>query len=286
MISKRTVRSFLFLIVLLSLGLGACNLTRDVEVDLPDYERQPVVECYLEPGKPFRLLLSQSYSFFDPLGLDSSFLNKTLLQGATVKISYNGESVTLPNQFSFEPGPLKLFNYTATALVPATPGVEYTLDITLSDGNTITGKTIMLPRVPIDSVPVEFNPQLPNKARTLMYATDDLGTADFYRRMLHVSSLDSLAEQDFITSDRLSTNSTVAFGTGYDFVEGDTVINSLFHITEDYYNYIESVQLAVVSSGNPFAQPSPIKSNVTGSSNPIGIFTCLVYERDMRVISK
>lgn len=286
MISKRTAHSFLFLIVLLTLGLGACNLTRDVEVELPNYERQPVVECYLEPGKPFRLLLSQSYSFFDPLGLDSSFLNKTLLQGATVKISYNGESVTLPNQFSFEPGPLKLFNYTATQLVPATPGIEYTLDITLSDGNTITGKTIMLSPVPIDSVPVQFNPQVPDKARTLMYATDDLGTADFYRRMLHISSLDSLAEQDFITSDRLSTNATVAFGTGYDFVVGDTVINSLFHITEDYYNYIESVQLAVVSSGNPFAQPSPIKSNVTGSSNPIGIFTCLVYERDMRVISK
>lgn len=286
MISKRTAHSFLFLIVLLTLGLGACNLTRDVEVELPDYERQPVVECYLEPGKPFRLLLSQSYSFFDPLGLDSSFLNKTLLQGATVKISYNGESVTLPNQFSFEPGPLKLFNYTATQLVPATPGIEYTLDITLSDGNTITGKTIMLSPVPIDSVPVQFNPQVPDKARTLMYATDDLSTADFYRRMLHISSLDSLAEQDFITSDRLSTNATVAFGTGYDFVVGDTVINSLFHITEDYYNYIESVQLAVVSAGNPFAQPSPIKSNVTGSSNPIGIFTCLVYERDMRVISK
>lgn len=286
MISKGTVHSFLFIIVLLTLGLGACNLTRDVEVDLPDYERQPVVECYLEPGKPFRLLLSQSYSFFDPLGLDSSFLNKTLLQGATVKISYNGETVSLANQFSFEPGPLKLFNYTAATLVPATPGIEYTLNITLSDGNTITGKTIMLPPVPIDSVPVQFNPQSPDKARTLMYATDDLSTADFYRRMLHTSSLDSLAEQDFITSDRLSTNATVAFGTGYDFVVGDTVINSLFHITEDYYNYIESVQLAVVSSGNPFAQPSPIKSNVTGSSNPIGIFTCLVYERDMRVISK
>ena len=58
---------------------SACNLTNDVNIDLPDYDRQPVVECYLEPGKPFRLLLSQSYSFFDPFGLDSTFLQKTLL---------------------------------------------------------------------------------------------------------------------------------------------------------------------------------------------------------------
>lgn len=268
------------------LVMGACNLTKDVEIDLPDYDRQPVVECYLEPGKPFRLLLSQSYSFFDPLGLDSSFLNKTLLQGATVSISYDGKTVNLPNTLSFELNPLKLFNYTASEIVPADPGKEYSLNITLADGNTITGKTTMLPVVSIDSIPVQFSEDRDTLARTLMYITDDLNTADFYRRMLHYGNLDSLAQQDFLSSDRFSTTKTIAFGMGYDVTVGDTVINTIFHITPEYYDYLESVQLAVVSSANPFSQPSPIKSNVSGSSSPIGIFTCLVYDRRVTIIEQ
>jgi Domain of unknown function (DUF4249) len=270
---------------LLMLVLGACNLTKDVAIELPEYDRQPVVECYLEPGKPFRLLLTQSYSFFDPLGLDSSFLEKTLLDGATVSITYNNKTVNLANQLSFELSPLKIFNYTATEVVPADPGFEYTLNITLSDGKTVTGKTVMLTRVPIDSVPIEFSLQKDSLARTLMYITDDLSTEDYYRRMLHYGSLDSLA-QDFITSDRFSTTSKVAFGMGYDLVVGDTVFNTIFHITPDYYDYIESVQNAVAGSLNPFAQPSVIKSNVSGTALPLGIFTCLVYDRDTTVIVK
>ncbi len=267
------------------LVLGACNLTKDVAIELPEYDRQPVVECYLEPGKPFRLLLTQSYSFFDPLGLDSSFLEKTLLDGATVSITYNNKTVNLANLLSFELNPLKIFNYTATEVVPADPGFEYTLNITLSDGKTVTGKTVMLTRVPIDSVPIEFSLQKDSLARTLMYITDDLSTEDYYRRMLHYGSLDSLA-QDFITSDRFSTTSKVAFGMGYDLVVGDTVFNTIFHITPDYYDYIESVQNAVAGSLNPFAQPSVIKSNVSGTALPLGIFTCLVYDRDTTVIVK
>jgi hypothetical protein len=270
---------------LFMLVLGACNLTKDVAIDLPEYARQPVVECYLEPGKPFRMLLTQSYSFFDPLGLDSSFLEKTLLQGATVNITYNNKTINLPNQLSFESSPLKLFNYTASQLVPADPGVEYTLNITLSDGKTVTGKTIMLPLVQIDSVPVQFNPTKDTLAQTFMYITDDLSTVDFYRRMLNYGTLDSVA-QDFVTSDRFSTTSKVVFGMGYDLTVGDTVFNTIFHITPEYYDYIESVQLAIASSFNPFGQPSVIKSNVTGTAVPLGIFTCLVYDRDTTIIVK
>lgn len=271
------------------LTLGACNLTNDVEIDLPDYNRQPVVECYLEPGKPFRLLLTQSYSYFDAFGLDSSFLQKTLLNGALVSISYNGQTETLNNQLSFESNPIKIFNYTGSNIVPATPGVVYQLSITLPDnGGFITGTATMLPLVPIDSVVYEFNPD-PNfdtLARVLTYITDDQSQENYYRRILNYNSLDSFPDQDFLVSDRISVNPLIAFGTGYDLTEGDTVFNTILHITKDYYDYAESVQLAVAANFNPFAQPSPIKSNVSGSSNPLGIFTCLVYDRDTTIIRK
>ena len=268
------------------LFLMACNLTQDVEIVLPDYERQPVVECYLEPGKPFRLLMTRSYAFFDKLGLDSTFLQNTLLDGALVTVTYNGQTDTLRNQLTADIAPVKIFNYIGQNLVPGTPGTEFVLNIRLAEGGEITSTTSMISVVPIDSVVVEFSAEFDTLARLLTYITDDENQENFYRRLLNYKSLDSFPDQDFLVSDRFTQTALIAFGTGYDLVEGDTVFNSIFHITREYYDFVESVQLAVVGNLNPFSQPSPVKSNVRGSANPIGIFAPLVYDRDTTIIRK
>ena len=268
------------------LFLMACNLTKDVEIDLPDYDRQPVVECYLEPGQPFRLLMTRSYAFFDTLGLSSNFVQNALLDGALVTISYNGQTDTLKNQLTIVPNPIKIYNYVGQNLVPGLPGTEFLLNIRLADGGEITGTTTMLSVVPVDSVVVEFNPDIDSLGRMLTYITDDQTQDNFYRRLLNYSSLDSFPDQDFIVTDRFSQTALIAFGTGYELKEGDTVFNTIFHITRDYYDFKESVDLAVVGNLNPFAQPSPIKSNVRGSANPVGIFAPLVYDRDTTIVRK
>lgn len=266
--------------------LGACNLSKDVEIDLPGYDRQPVVECYLEPGKPFRLLMTRSYAFFDTLGLSSNFLQNALLDGALVTISYNGQTDTLANQFTIVPNPLKIFNYVGQNLVPAEPGTAFSLFIRLADGGEIRSTTQMVSFVPIDSVVVSFLSDTDSLARILTYITDDQSQQNFYRRMLHYGSLDSVPEQDFIVNDRFTETALVAFGTGYELKEGDTVFNTIFHLSSDYYDFKESVDLAVSGLLNPFAQPSPIKGNVSGSANPVGIFAPLVYDRDTTIITR
>ncbi|MCB0576737.1 MAG: DUF4249 family protein, partial [Saprospiraceae bacterium] len=150
----------------------------------------------------------------------------------------------------------------------------------------IEGQTVMLPLVPIDSTVVQFSPDADTVARVLTYVTDDPNTENYYRRLLNYYSLDSVPEQDFLTPDRFLSTPLLAFGTGYELGEGDTVYNTIFHITKDYYDYYESVQLAIIGNINPFAQPSPIKSNVSGSGNPLGVFTCLVYDRDTTVVMR
>ncbi|MCS6929979.1 MAG: DUF4249 domain-containing protein [Saprospiraceae bacterium] len=281
------MKYLLYILALSALVLSeACNLEREIDLELPEYDSQPVVECYLEPGKPFRLLLTRSYRFFDPFGLDSNFLERTLIQNALVTIAYNGRIDTLSNTPSAEFTPLKIFNYTGKNLVPSTPGIEYTLRIVMPDGKEILGKTVMLPKVPIDSIRVEWNPQRDTLARVLTYITDDRTRENFYRRTINYATLDSLPDQDFIATDRIAQTEVIAFGTGYELTEGDTVINTLYHITKDYYDFLESVQLAVFGNQNPFAQPARIKSNVSGSANPLGIFTCLVYDRDTTIIRK
>ena len=267
--------------------LTACNLTKEVEIDLPEYDRQPVVECYLEPGKPFRLLLTQSFGYFDPFGLDSTFLQKTLLDSALVTIAYDSRVDTLKNQLAFDFSPFKIYNYTSPNLTPATPGMEYRLQILLKNGQEITGETTMMPFVPIDSIKVQFSEDLDTLARILTFINDpDPTRENYFRRLLNYASLDSVPDQDFLTSDRAAQTPLIAFGTGYDLAEGDTVYNTVLHIEKAYYDYVESVQLAVFGNLNPFAQPSPIKSNVRGSANPIGIFTGLMYDRKMTIVKK
>jgi hypothetical protein len=275
------------ILALLLPALVACNLTKEVNIELPEYDRQPVVECYLEPGKPFRLLLTQSYGYFDPFGLDSTFLQKTLLDSAVVTIAYNGRVDTLKNQLSFELSPFKIYNYTGANLVPATPGIKYALKILLKDGKDINSETVMAPIVPIDSIKVQFSEETDTLARILTYISDpDPTQENYFRRLLNYGSLDSLPDQDFLTSDRIAQTPLIAFGTGYELAEGDTVYNTVLHIEKAYYDYVESVQLAVFGNLNPFAQPSPIKSNVRGSANPLGIFTGLMYDRKMTIIRK
>jgi hypothetical protein len=270
------------------LYFSACNLTKDVDIVLPAYDPQPVVECYLEPGKPFRLLLTRSYGFFDPLGIDSSFIPKTLWNGATVTISHNGHTDTLQNITTYEFNPVKFFNYTGTNLVDPTPGVRYDLKIIVPGKGDITATTTMLKLVPIDSVVVEWDAKTDTsaRARALTYITDDLSTVDYYRRMLNIGSLDSVPKQDFVSEDKLSTKSTVAFGTGYSLKNGQVMYSTIFHIDQPYYDFLRTVSLAISGNGNPFAQPSTIKSNVTGSANPLGIFTCLVYDRVKTILKK
>ncbi len=188
----KNILSFFALVFLLS-----CNLSKDIEIDLPEYDRQPVVECYLEPGKPFRLLMTRSYAFFDTLGLSSNFLQNTLLDSALVTISYNGQTDTLKNQFVPVLNPVKFFNYVGENIVPATPGTEFVLNIRLAEGGEITATTTMLPKVAIDSIVVEFSAELDTLARMLTYITDDQNQENFYRRLLNYSSLDSFPGSGF-----------------------------------------------------------------------------------------
>ncbi len=284
-----TIHTFPFIAaVAVTLGLlsTSCNLTKEVDIDLPDYDRQPVVECYLEPGKPFTLLLTQSFGFFEPFDTNvNEFLQNVQIQGALVTITHAGGTDTLYNEPYLDFATFKFYNYHNTKLVPATVGENYQLNIVLPDGKTISAQTTMLPRVPIDSVVIEWNADRDTLARALTYITDDLQKSNYYRRVLNYGRLDSIPPQDFIVNDAFFQTEKVVFGTGYDLKEGDTVYNAIFHIDNAYYDYIESVQLAVVANLNPFSQPASIKSNVTGTANPLGIFTCLIYDRDTTIVA-
>lgn len=270
--------------------LASCNLEKEIDLDLPVYVRQPVVECYLEPGQPFNLLLTRSSSYFDPFQPDSTFLQELLIDSADVRIIHQGKTYQLNNGLFFNHLTFKVYNYGHPDLVPFDYDHTFELKITLKDGSTIESTTRILPPVPIDSIVVEFeagNEPGDTMARVLTYLTDDPGKENFFRRQFHHKSLlDSIPEQDFLSNDKLIDNQVLAFGTGFSYPVGDTVYNTIYHLTPEYYDFLKSVFIAGASNGNPFGQPSVIVSSVSGTANPVGIFTGLSYVREMTVISK
>lgn len=272
------------------LFFSACgNLEKEIDLNLPVYESQYIVECYLEPGENFRLALSRSVPYFEPFPTDpAEFVSNILVDSAEVVISHAGKDYILKNELDLAAfiNQTKVYNYHLPEKVPADFDNDFSLKIITPDGKTITATTRILPVVPIDSVVVEFDADRDTLARALTYLTDDPNTSNYYRRMYHINSLDSIPDQDFTTNDDFVDDRKIVFGSGYDLKEGDTIYNTIFHIDRAYFEFWESTFNAFSSNGNPFGQPSGIVSNVKGDANAIGIFTGLSYDRVMTVVKK
>ena len=275
-----------FAFCLLTFALTSCgSLEKEVEIDLPEYESQLVVECYLEAGEPFTLLLTRSAAYFDPLPTETfDFVESILEDSAAISILHNGVEYQLENQLFFNPVTSKLYNYFTPELVPEDFDNDFQLTITTADGEVVTSSTRLLPAVPIDSNVVEFEPEVDTLARLLTYLSDDLTQSNYYRRTLHENSLDTLNYIDFTTVDDFFDDETFVFGTGFDFVEGDTLFTTVYHIDREYFDFLESVFFAQDANGNPFGQPAAINSNLTGDA--IGIFTGLSYTREMVIVER
>lgn len=266
-------------------GMFSCNLEKEVDIELPAYEPRYVVECYLEPGKPITLLLSRSAPYFEPFpDINQDFLDNILVDSADVSIIYNGVEIPLENRLILNPLTLKVFNYYAPVNVPYDTVNPFELRIMDRAGQMISATTRILPVVPIDSLVVQFA-ENDTLARVLTYITDDPAESNYYRRMMHKGSLDSLAIQDFAADDRLAEG-VIAFGTGFNYAVGDTLIATIFHIDKAYHDFLESLSDAAGANGNPFAQPSPVISELGGTADAIGIFTGLSYVRKTIVVSR
>lgn len=264
---------------------AACRpFENTVEIDLPPYENQLVVECYLEPGKPYRLLLSESVGYFE------SFDQFPFVSGAICVIEHNGVRDTLAEAPPFPGGgPIsfipflneegtKFYNYASTTLCPTDYDNDFRLFITDTLGRILTATTRMLRPVLLDTLEANFGAQDSSEVGVLMKFQDNGNEVNFYRPVMQQNTLDSLPFLDFSADDaRFLNGEYVIFGTAPDFERGDTIIGTLYHIDRAYHDFLETIGDAIGSNGNPFAQPGRILSNVDGG---IGIFTFLSYSRD------
>lgn len=290
----------LFLLALvLQVGFIACDgLQREIDIDLPEHERQLVVEAYLEPGKPYRVLLTESKGYFDDLN------ECPFVRNALVTITHAGQTDTLQEApflgecslqnlnlipfFGVENS--RFFNYGSNTTCP----IDYSSDFVLEVFDTLNNRqaravTRILPPVPVDSLVPRYR-ENDTLANLLIYFRDIPGESNIYRAVLHESQVvepDSLGFFnlgvnpifDFTLDDSrfLNPDNSITLGTGFDYTEDDTLIFTLYHIEPEYELFLESVDDAIGANFNPFAEPATVIGNVRGG---IGVFAALSFDRD------
>ncbi|MET4107161.1 DUF4249 domain-containing protein [Hymenobacter sp. UYP22] len=257
--------------------LGGCGLQKDIDVELPAYPPQLVVEAYLENGQVPRITVSES----------GPYLAAPELQVPTDVKAF----VVLPGgqrqELLFAPGADrrtgKAYTHTGTRRLTAQPGQTFELEVSDSKGRRVTGQATMPATVPIDTVEWKFNDKQGEfrKAYVLTRFRDPAATTDYYRLQIHKGRLATSPEVDYTPDDRLNNGQEFTLGTSYDFAADDTIFVSLYHLDQPYYRFLQSVQDARSANGNPFGQPAAIKSTVEGG---IGVFTVLNYQRRRIII--
>jgi hypothetical protein len=88
-------------------------------------------------------------------------------------------------------------------------------------------------------------------------------------------------KEDFFDTDNIFNGKQTYYDTGPSFFQKDTLEVTLYHITDEYFNYLLTADQASQSNGNPFAVPATITSNVKGGT---GIFTVLPFSRKVIVV--
>lgn len=253
------LRTFIALLAIIVVLLTACE--KEITIDLPPIEKELVVECYLTPGYPYVLSLSETVSYFDLIDLP-------VIEDALVIISHNGMSDTL--QYLDTIG----VYFSNRIVIPGDTG-NYSLEVIDVAGNrTATASAKMLPIIPIDTVIYIKNDSA--EASVLTYFTDNPITSNYYKYYVaHLgdSAPDSLLSRSF--SDIVFSGQTTVTGTGYDYPLSSDVLVRLYNISREYYDFLETSERASFAASGSFARPARIISNIDGG---IGIFTVLSYD--------
>lgn len=285
---------FLVLIVFLSLFSACQKLENTIDIEFDDSDNNLVVECYIEEGQPYRLMLTETKNYFEVTNICP------FVRNAIVIITQNGLKDTLkeaPYSGSgcssilpyWNSDSTRFFNYGSNTICPLGLNNTFTLEVwdTLSN-RQITATTRAISVVPITTFQTAFNQD--TVAYCFLACQDDLNTFNYYRMTLHEASLSKRDNSTFLNyvatnpyfdqvlyDQALFSTGEVGYASGYQFYRTDTLIGTIYHIDEAYYNYLETTRAAKNANLNPFVEPSKITSNIEGG---YGIFTYLAYDRD------
>jgi hypothetical protein len=281
------------LIVLIPVFLIA-SCVKKADIDLPPRQEKLVVTCLISPQEQFITATVRSsipkysqYSFYSGKGI----LEGDILD-ATITISDGSRSATIPV------GADSIYKLSA-AEFPILPGRSYTLNVSTPSGKKLNATTV----VPEDSLVTEFTDvfyrqntatvvdfdmginvhDIPNKTTYVMVHAKSISITRGKFNFQNVQEYDQIALLD--TDEKVSKK--MYYGAYSDFAMAEDsvllVAGYFFNLncSKDFYLYHKSVRDAAGASGDPFAEPALVYSNINGG---FGCFGSYILSRKEKMI--
>lgn len=292
------------LIYTISVFMLLQSCTKEVEIAIPGYEEQLVVDGVIKTGEPAIVLLSSTANIYSPTNL-SAYLNG-FISGAQVVVSDGVMSDTLIEicTDNLPPGTeelaaaffgipvedlvqLNLCGYFSTSIVGEV-GKTYSLEVNV-DGETYSSSTSILEPTALDSLYWKPEPPLENHGFSWATLTDPIGSYDAYLwevkqlNQLEDGTLDPVSYKTFspffddiffdgLTFDFAYENPINFFDEdvnpdyrGY-YEGGDTILVTLSKLGKTEFDFFEKKYNQIYTAGNPFATPTNIPSNIEGGA--------------------
>ena len=234
-------------------------------LDLPDQGKYVILECYLTPGYPPELTLTQSNTLDEDLVINN-------LWYADVSLDIDGVIHPMKNMLYSKPDRRIMVNYRADDTLQIAGNDHFALSVFTRQQETLTATTNTVSPIRITDC------RITDSRIDVRYDVE--GDDANWLKMGVVLFTDKKISpfiQYFDVKEQAKGVATLLWKRPAAVV--DSISVTLFNIQKDYYDYGVSVQNAVSAYHDPFLTPEAIKSNINGG---IGIFT--YYTSDKKTI--
>ncbi len=283
--------SYIFLV------LFSVACTKEVQIDIPGYKEQLVIDGQIETDLPAIVLLSKTNDIYQGTNIQNylhSFVSgaiitvsdgvvtDTLLEVCTDNLPAGTEEVVaglfgLPVE---QITSLHLCFYVSTQII-GEPGKTYTLEVSLED-NLYAAETSILSPIDLDSTFWREESDNPGYGFSWANLSDPIETGNAYR--WEVKYKDSLTfSKPFgpFIDDRFFNGLSFEFAyenpmsfsdpnvsedaRGY-YALGDTIVIKFSTLGQREYQFYDKKYNQIYSAGNPFATPVNIPTNISGGA--------------------
>lgn len=287
---KPIINHLLLLIAVTLVALfSACE--KEIEVELPDYDRKIVIEGTIENGSPAMVIVSKSTPYFATIDLDK-LMNDIFIRDAVVTVSCDGQSEQL--HFSLcEDSPVYMA-YVGQNII-GQPNKTYELRVEYN-GKVYTSTTSIREPFRLDSAWLAFLDDMDTLPTSRIQLTDNPATHDYYMFRIKVHGK-KLHDRLWVTSMPVAFDDATFNGqtVNYEILranpsslfmatmteeeqreyyrltyrKGDTVYLKTSMLDYDAFQYWSAMTYGLAVGQNPFMSPAPVPCNISGD-NVIG----------------
>jgi hypothetical protein len=275
------MKTKIFIYLMLIIGFTSCK--KEVDYDLLPIEPQLVLQSFISPGEDsIRLYMDYTKSYFGNEVKRNSLIAN--ISKATITIS--GPSLTKLLKWS----PRNRHFHIAVADMPLIENQIYTLNVTTFEGQKASAQTKIPTKIKEASMSKVSGPvkNQQRKDRISMQLDDPKGTKDFYEFRLFqiVKNLGSteqisqigiqfIDDENDTINEAFASFSNNAYITSNGIPYGESYRGLFIKGTEEYLKYLTASKLNFDSSGNPFAEPTTLYTNIQGG---LGVFAAYQSE--------